>query len=87
MNVTYLWLIEMIGRNWESNLGQQLGHTRSITHMPVDNIRTIQIFQPRDQLDRPKTSDGIQPARSRSKQITKHPIVGCETVDESASDD
>lgn len=84
---THLRFIEMICRYWKPNFRQQFRHTRSITHMPIDQFRTIQIFQTGYHLHRPESSYRIQSTRSCSEQVTQHPIVRCEPIDESARDD
>lgn len=54
--------------------------------MSSDDIGTIDILETRDHIDRSKTSNGVQSTRSRSKEVSQHPIVRCETVHESTGD-
>ena len=55
--------------------------------MSSDDIGTIDILETRDHIDRSKTSNRIQSTRSRSEEVSQHPIVRCETVHEPTSDD
>jgi hypothetical protein len=81
---THIRLVEPICRNRQTDKFEQGRHTRPITHVSSNPVGDVNVFEARDVLYGPQSSNGTKSSACRSKQVAQHPIVGGVCVHESS---
>jgi hypothetical protein len=80
-------LIKVLGGDGEADAREQLRHHGAVAHVAVDEVRDLDILEPRYGLHGPQTSDRLQASGSGAEKVPQHPVVGREAVHESPADD
>lgn len=83
----HVWLIKVLGGDGEADAREQLRHHGAVAHVAVDEVRDLDILEPRHSLHGPQTSDRLQASRGGTEEVPQHPVVGREAVHESPADD
>lgn len=77
----------MICRRLEADVGEELGHTRSVGEMAVEEVRNVDVLEIGDVLDRSETGDGLQASARRAEEVTEKPVIHGEAIDKPPRDD